>query len=93
MAYTLTLTRNERKAIDFVGGRYAHGDELSAILFEAGLEMDEYLDWQNPEDITYNIPEHLAWQILEVAEAEEYRWDLFGPELAQKMNEFCERIV
>lgn len=45
--YTLTLTSGERKAIDWVGHRYAHGDDLSNVLLSCDwvcLENDKCLE-------------------------------------------------
>ncbi len=31
--YSLTLTREDRKAIDWIGDRYAHGSDLKRLLW------------------------------------------------------------
>jgi hypothetical protein len=52
------------------------------------------IEWDSSGDITFHISESTAWAIKEdVAEACMYRWDCFSPELAEKMNRFCETIV
>jgi hypothetical protein len=33
------------------------------------------------------------WTITEIGRDSSYRWDLFGPELREKMDEFCECLV
>jgi hypothetical protein len=89
--YSLTLSLSERQAIDFVGFRYAHGDDLYDVLSEADWEDDE--EWGIGGDITFTMKEHQAWQINEIAEESEYLFDLFSNELCNKMMKFCEQIV
>lgn len=54
--YTLTLTKGEREAIDWVGDCYSNGIDLFLLLDvpENGPEWDE------PGDITFQVPEHVA---------------------------------
>lgn len=94
--YTLTLTYAERKAIDWVGYRYEHGDNLRDLLEEAESKVNSDYDcdkWEEPIDITFHIPENLAWAINEIGEECEFRWDCFAEELAEKLNDFCNQIV
>jgi hypothetical protein len=89
--YTLTLTHAERAAITWVGNRYAHGYDLYKLL---ETECDDCeLEWDAPEDVTFNVPEFVAWQILEIADACNNRWDCFSPKLTTKMIRFCMQIV
>ena len=37
--------------------------------------------------------EHVAWKIRDLAEAEDFLWPCFSPELTNKMNHFCFAIV
>lgn len=90
--YNLLLTADERSAIDFCGYRYAHGDELQRLLY-IDSHLDPDVEWTSDEDILFFIPESVAWQIRDIGEECEFRWDCFCPELAAKMNEFCEKIV
>lgn len=41
--YVLKLTSDERRAIDFVGDRYDHGDKLFGLLCENGVYWQEKL--------------------------------------------------
>lgn len=92
--YTLTLTLNERKAIDWVGDRYGHGHDLYKLIFVGGCESDPpEADWDHPTDVSFAISEHVAWQIQQIGEECEYRWDCFSPEFANKLNSFCDKIV
>lgn len=50
MSYKLTLSRDERRAIDFVGGRYAHGDDLFMLIRDLAPineSDDEYVVWNS----------------------------------------------
>lgn len=89
MAYELTLTKGERDAFDWVGGRY-NGGEVSRLLTGCMGPDDE---WSQDGDITFDIPEHIAWKINELAEQEGYAWPCFAPELVRKLNAFCDSIV
>lgn len=68
MAYQITLTKAERNAIDWVGHRYSNGDDLFRLLME-GMPITSV--WSQQGDITFDLPEHVAWQIKENAEQEE----------------------
>ena len=95
--YKLMLTHSERQAIDWVGNRYGHGDDLFNILM--GCEWkendgdDEEVEWDTDYDITFEIPENLAWEIREIAESGEYMWDCFSSKLSEKMTDFCLEII
>lgn len=88
--YTLTLTKDERDAFDFVGGRYANGDEMSKLICE-GLPIDT--SWDDNGDITFNIPEHVARGIAELAKQDDESFPCFSEELTLKMLFFLEKIV
>jgi hypothetical protein len=88
--YSLTLSRSERQAIDWVGYRYGHGDDLFRLL--ASLEWGEQ-EWDQLEPMTFNVDEPTAWAIAEIREECEGRWDCFASPLVEKMEEFCGRIV
>jgi hypothetical protein len=90
MAYQLTLTASEREAFDWVGDRYATGDEWSRLLSHCMGEDDE---WSQAGDITFDVPEHVAWQLNDLAESEDYLFPCFAPGLAGKLMDFCMAIV
>lgn len=98
-AYTLTLTRGERQAIDWVGHRYAHGDDLYDLLCESDWDVhaccsqEEDWGWLADCPITFNLTEPQAWELLEIAEESEHRWDCFSPELVAKVEQFCGGVV
>jgi hypothetical protein len=87
--YTLTLTADERRAFDWVGHR--HNSGKVADLLMGGIP--ENREWDDDGDITFQIPEHVAWEIDELAEEEGYSWACFYPALATKLNDFCRGIV
>jgi hypothetical protein len=85
----LTLTADERRAFDWVGDRYNSGKV-------AALPMDcvpENREWDDDGDITFQIPEHVAWEIEELAEEEDYTWACFAPALSAKLNDFLRGMV
>jgi hypothetical protein len=77
------------KAFDWVGDCYNSG-KVSDLLSDC---LPEDRAWADEGDITFTIPEHVAWQINELAEEEDHTWACFAPELVTKLNEFCWSIV
>jgi hypothetical protein len=88
--YTLTLTAEERQAFDWVGDRYNAG--AVAELFRE-LTSEGQPEWEDDGDIAFMIPEHVAWQVRDLAEDEGNLWPCFTPELAAKLNDLCSGIV
>lgn len=94
MAYSLTLTHDERRAIDWVGHRYSNGDRLYLALQHIDVKSTpDEADWDHAVDITYNLPEHIAWRIQEIAEEDNGLWPCFGSALTEKMNALLNSIV
>lgn len=91
--YKLTLTRSERKAINFAGYRYCCGDELFNHLCDS--EFDH--DWDSQEDIEFRIPENLAWLINECISEDtnklETCFPLFSDELSKKLIDFYNEVI
>jgi len=92
MAYQLTLTKSERDAFDWVGARYCAGEVASLLTSDCKWHPAD-ADWDKPHDITFYVPEHVAWQIRDLAEGEDFLWPCFAPELTQKLNGFCFSIL
>ncbi len=92
MAYKLTLTASERSAMDWVGGRYAHGNDLFKLLCGC-QQTPEDADWDSDVDIEFNVPEHVAWQIGEMGNECNYIWDCLSSDFAKKLTDFCMAIV
>ena len=86
--YDLTLTKVERDAIDWVGGRYSHGSDLREVLCESNN-----VEWYDDGDITFELHECQAWEIQLMRDENNGLWDCFSSEFAAKLNEFCERVV
>lgn len=94
MCYELVLTKKERDAFDWIGGRYDHGFHLKCRLISAleynGIDQEV---WDSDDDILFDIPEGLAWDIGFIGEECEYRWDCYSRELGRKLTDFCMKIV
>jgi hypothetical protein len=88
MSYTLTLTQAERKAIDWVGNRYRHGDELADILSASDCPGN----WHDTGELTYTISEPDAWMIREIID-EDWHLSCFARDLVDKLHSLYERIV
>ncbi len=84
--YKLTLTKEERKAVDWIGGRYRHGHDLRTLL----LGCVSVVEWDDDGDATYEIPEYVAWDISEIVGE---GLDCFGDELRSKLYAFRDDIV
>ena len=90
MAYRLMLTKSERDAFDWIGARYRTGFETAQALQECMPEDDE---WDSEEDIEFDVPEHISWQIKEYAEDEDNLWPCFDDDLREKMTKFVNMIA
>lgn len=87
--YTLTLSLGERRAFDFVDGRYETGGMKPLLISECEWEGD----WYDDGDITFTIPEPIAWEMEKCARAEhdtgeDYLFPCFAPELQAKLYGF-----
>lgn len=89
--YQLTLSYEERRAIDWIGDRYAHGEDLYWWLTECKRYPD--YDWDERADITFLVPEYIAWEIDDIGVESYYMWDCFSDKLKNKLNDFCNSIV
>lgn len=100
MTYKLTLTHDERRAIDWVGNRYSHGTELYCALW-LGSKCQEHeaqpsdgdlnIGWDDERELTFIIPEHVAWTIQKIVETDGLA--CFSPELCHKLHSFCGKVV
>jgi hypothetical protein len=68
--HSLTLTANERRAFDWVADRYNSG-KVAELLMNC---IPDDREWGDDGDITFSIPEHVAWQIDQLAEEVDYTW-------------------
>ena len=101
--YTLTLTHDERQAIDWIGHRYAHGDKFARLLLDcewievsgsgSWLRKNDTLEWDFTGSIMFEIPENLAWQMRDMFEEEDFQFDCLSEDFAHKLMSFCFNIV
>lgn len=87
--YKLTLTHDERRAIDWIGFRYRHGDELRNILTDC--EWPDDVCWDDYCDIEFRIPEVWAWDICNIIDADSL--SCFADGLKTKLYEFQGKVV
>ena len=82
MAYTLTLTADDIRAIDFAGDRYY----WSSVLLEFGVVEGDNI-----------LAEHQAWDlegyINEDTQDRRTHIPLAAPSLEYKLLDFCDRII
>jgi hypothetical protein len=93
--YTLTLTRAERNAFDWIGDRYNAGEVYRLLTSSEmwGTESEGEVAWDDDEDITFHIPEFVMWEIVNLAHEEDYLWPCFSRTLREKLNNLCEQVV
>jgi hypothetical protein len=60
-------------------------------LLEKCLPKDS--EWSQAGDITFNLAEHIAWEVRDLAEQENFQWPCFAATLATKLNGLCFKIV
>ena len=89
--YSLTLSRVERMAIDWIGGRYWNGQILFKLLWGHCQPHDGDLDWDSPRDITFAVPEWVAWEIQ--SHYEEEGLPCFSPWVVDNFQSFLGSIV
>jgi hypothetical protein len=87
--YQLILTAEERRAFDWVGDRFNAGQVASILTGH----LPEDREWADEGDLTFDLPEHAAWEIQRLAEEEEFLWPCFGGNLRTKLNDFLGQIV
>ncbi len=66
--YTITLRKDDRRAIDWVGDRYGHGTDLRRVLEGEAVTAVPDQGWESDLAITYHLPEHLAWEVKAIVE-------------------------
>jgi hypothetical protein len=86
--YTLTLTRDERQAIEWVGNRYWNGDDFKRLLWNAKNDLS---DWESDKDITFFFEEFEAWQIKDHYEQDGL--PCFSVEFELKIVDFIDDII
>ena len=61
--YSLTLTKDERDAISWVGYRYWHGDSFRRCLVMAEWGMNDE-EWDDESEITFTFSEEQANELF-----------------------------
>lgn len=89
--YRLTLTASERSAFDWVGDRYLTGDRFATLLCTCDATESD-TDWEGPEDITFLVPEPVAWELRDLAE-QEGGFPCYAEELTAKLWAFLDKLV
>lgn len=89
--YRLTLTKGERDAVDWVGGRYRHGTDLCRLLCGQCNREPAEADWDDDVEITFVIPEPAAWELNEIIEEDGLA--CFAEELRAKFYTLQGQIV
>ena len=94
--YTIELTREERRAIDWIGDRYAHGDGLFRVLLEycswcCPYPEIEDAEWHDNVPLEFSVPEAAAWKIKEIVEQDNLA--CFSTSLVRKLQNFVSNIV
>ena len=84
--YKLALTREERKALDWIGYRYFHGNELYDLLTECDMQE---VEWDSDQTITFSIPENIAWSIKQGFDCENNEFACLDDWLANKLRTFA----
>jgi hypothetical protein len=84
MSYKLTLTEDDWKTIQFVGHRYCWSTALLAALFEDRS--------REVSGTTYDIPEHVMWEIYAAFDADTEGGHDFFPMLASG-SELCSKLA
>jgi hypothetical protein len=87
--HSLALAANERRAFDWIGDRHNSG-KVAGLLMGC-IPQDR--DWDDEGEITFSIPESVAWEINELAEEEDYSWACLASVLVARLKDFCWRIV
>ena len=92
--YPLTLTLDEHKAIDWIGYRYSHGDDLHDLLAitEWNHSDGDGKFWEDEGDITFDFQkEWMAWKAKELLEQDNMA--CFAPSLVNKFQQWIDTIV
>jgi len=83
------LTAEERGAFDWVRGRDDAG-KVADLLLDC---IPEDRAWSDDGAITFPLPEHVAWEIRDLAEEEGYSWACFAPPLVSELDDLCWSII
>jgi hypothetical protein len=89
--YRLTLTRDDRSAMDWIGQRYSHGNALwSKLELSEGVEISGS-EWDQEGDRCYVIPEGVAWDVAELMRQDDMT--CIGGALTVTFTKFINAII
>ncbi len=91
--YSITLNKNDRQAIDWIGDRYSHGSDLKQILESEDVKPSPDEPWESGQEITYRLPEYKAWELKEIVEEGNLDCINLGSNLAQELTRLVSSIV
>jgi hypothetical protein len=91
--YSITLNKDDRQAIDWIGGRYSHGSDLRCILESEDVKASPDEPWESDQEITFYLPEYKAWELKEIVEEGNLDCINLGSNLAQQLTNLVLSIV
>lgn len=83
--YSLTLSKEERSAFDWVGNRYTNGDAMWNVLTDY---LPEGVEWLDDGAITFELPLEAVQALKRLAQQENNLWPCFSNRLKYKMIAF-----
>lgn len=87
--YSLTLTRPDRRAIDWIGDRFASGNDLYHALWAPCEQIPSDADWDDRRNIVFILTAKDAHRVTEIRDECEGGWPCFASELAEKLDDLC----
>ena len=87
--YTLTLTYNERRAIDLIGHRSSNGDDLYHLLWLHSGRMPECQEWGDRCAINFALTQENLRRLTEIRCENSGLWPGFAQDMAGKLDALC----
>lgn len=96
--YKLILTRSERDAIDWIGNRYPHGDDLFRLLWVEcdcrRVDNNELAEaWDERGEFEFSMTKDIWQRIRDIRAQDAGDWTCFAPALKDKLNQFCDKEI
>lgn len=91
--YSITLSKEDRQAVDWIGSSYSHGSDLKQILESEEVNAIPDESWDSDLAITYHLPEYKAWELKEIVEEGNLDCINLGSNLAQQLTQLMLAIV
>lgn len=90
---SLTLTLGERQALDWVGNRYATGDDLYKHLWVYCEQSDDEQDWDDPRPMTFLFNQDNLDETYRICGEEDFLYPCFAPALVQKFEDLLQPLA